>query len=129
MLLNLFTFIIAETRIGRKSTAIQKADEAIENTDSNLKIAQAFTPEYFLKELANKTVQSSRGFAQTNATWLNDEVSFLFDQLAKERSYMAGMDAILSKVHDGRDVTRGSIGRSKEEILNPYFTACIASTR
>jgi len=123
--LNLWIIIMGITRITRKSTGV------ISHVEDILKdifgeqpfLSKDFTPEYLVKELANKTL----GF-ETYCIWIRDEISGFFEQLRRRDSYMTTADAVLSTIYDGFDYIKGTITRGKESILRPYLTCFLAST-
>jgi hypothetical protein len=128
-LLNLWFIILGKSRVSRKTSGVQKhiqdlLDAVMGNTFALTKL---FTPEYLIKEMAAKTKESS-GIKVTHCYWMKDEVAGFFKLVKKRESYMADIDDVLSSIYDGTTTTRGTIGREKETVENPYLTCFHAST-
>ena len=121
-LLNLWFVIIGKSRVARKTTVITKAEEYIDEIAPQIKLPIDFTPESFVHVMAEKTVDNI-----THATWIHDEVSGFFTAL-KKKDYMVSIDAIMSKIYDGKTYYRSTISRGKEVIKYPYFTILVGST-
>jgi hypothetical protein len=129
-LLNLWFIIIGKSRIGRKTSGVLKhVTELVGNTiGERMIITEVFTPEALLKQIAQKSRRFEKEDFGTPCCWICDEISWLFQQLAKKESYMANADAFLSKIYDGENYSRETIGRDKEQVLKPYLTAFAGST-
>ena len=121
-LLNLWFVLIGKTRISRKSTVVGRAEEFIREIDSSVVLPQDFTPQSLISNLKDKTEND-----ETRATWIHDEVSGFFELLNKG-DYMVSVDAVLSRIYDGRSYYRSTITRGDENVLNPYLTILVAST-
>jgi len=124
-LLNLWVFILGPSRITRKTTIINKVDDMIEFLNPELKVPYDFSPQSLVTDMKSKYIETMN---ETRATWICDECSSFFSLLAKSNSYMAGTDATLSKIYDGRTFAKETIARGKEEIKKPYLTCILGST-
>jgi len=91
-------------------------------------LTEAFTPEAFIEQMSKMSEHSPSGETETVCCWVSDEISWFFQLLKKRDSYMTSADAFLSKIYDGATYSRGTIGRGKETIWNPYLTCLLAST-
>jgi len=126
-LLNLWFLIIGKSRVSRKTKGVVKRiKDLIKEINPDLQLSQAFTPEYLIKEMASKSERSKTG-AVTHCAWVDDECAWFFESLQK-KDYMAMSEEFLCKMYDGEDYARGTIGRGKEYISNPYLTVFLAST-
>ncbi len=128
-LLNLWFIIMGKSRVSRKTSGVQKhvqdlLDAIIGNTYA---LTKTFTPEFLVKEMAAKTKEDS-GNKVTHCYWMKDEVAGFFKLVKKRESYMSDIDDVLSSIYDGTTTTRGTIGREKETVENPYLTCFHAST-
>ena len=121
MFLNVWFMLIGESRLGRKSTVIDFAEQFIDSINPNLKIPITFTPQSAISVLSQMSVGH-----ETHATWINDEVSGFFS--IKEASYMVLTDSLLCRIYDGRDYQYSTMDRGIETVTNPYLTALTAST-
>jgi hypothetical protein len=117
-LLNLWFIIMGKSRISRRTSGVLNPVEKITNKiiGEQQIISSAFTPESLVKEMSEKSVPSSVFRLETPCFWLCDEVSWFFQQLKKKDSYMASVDAILSKLYDGNTYSRSTIGRGKDKF-------------
>lgn len=128
-LLNLWFIILGRSRISRKSSGVLKHIEDLLNviSFSDAELTKSFTPEFLIKEMAAKT-KDKAGIEVTECYWIKDEVAGFFKRLKKPNSYIMDLDDQLSSIYDGTTVSRGTIGREKETVLNPYLTCFLAST-
>lgn len=128
-LLNLWFIIIGKSRITRKSSGVIGHVEDIcrKVLGEQQLLSKAFTPEFLVKEMSGKLVHTASG-PETPCCWISDEIAWFFQQLRRKSSYMTSCDAILSKLYDGHSYSRGTIGRDRETIQNPYLTCLLAST-
>jgi len=124
-LLNLWFIFLAKSRIGRKTTIINKVKDIVYDVDERLILPVDFTPHSITTQLLN---QYDPNTEQTIATWINDECSGFFEQLGKKESYMTTADTTLSQIYDGNDHWIKTHARGDEKIKNPYLTILVAST-
>jgi len=94
---NLWVLLIGPSRIVRKTTAMNLAEDIVENVDSKLLMPASFTPEA-LYELFN-TLNEGDAVA-----WVKDEMGGFFKMLDKK--YMLGVREILSSLYVGRGEVR-----------------------
>lgn len=121
-MLNLWFIFIGRSRISRKSTVAGHVESFVSALDPMLLLPLDFTPQALVKELAAKSNGTT-----TPCVWINDEISGFFQQL-KDRTFMLTTDTVLSRLYDGRDYERTTIGRGLEKIPKPYLTFHLAST-
>jgi hypothetical protein len=128
-LLNLWFIILGKSRISRKTSGVLKHIQDILETvvGSSKALTNSFTPEFLIKEMASKT-QEIDGVKITHCYWTKDEVAGFFKLLRKKEGYMSDIDDTLSSIYDGTSTTRGTIGREREAVINPYLTVFVAST-
>jgi hypothetical protein len=128
-LLNLWFIILGKSRISRKSSGVLKHIQDLLNAISlsDTELTKSFTPEFLIKEMATKT-KDKAGVEVTECYWIKDEVAGFFKRLKKPNSYIMDLDDQLSSIYDGTTVSRGTIGREKEIVVNPYLTCFLAST-
>ena len=128
-LLNLWFIILGKSRISRKSSGVLKHIQDLLNaiSFSDAELTKSFTPEFLIKEMATKT-KDKAGIEVTECFWIKDEIAGFFKRLKKPNSYIVDLDDQLSSIYDGMTVSRGTIGREKEIVMNPYLTCFLAST-
>lgn len=128
-LLNLWFIILGKSRISRKTSGvISHVEEVLKRIFGEQRsLTRSFTPEFLIKEMSKKSEYTIAG-SETLCYWISDEVAWFFKQLKKKDSYMTDADDILSTIYDGRTLDRGTIGRDKEIVRNPYLTCLIGST-
>lgn len=120
--LNLWFILIGKSRVSRKSTAVSRAEEVVEQINAKLMLPADFTPQALVKVMREKSTGG-----ETKAVWINDEISGFFEQLRKG-DYMVTADTLLSRIYDGRSYVRTTIARGEENLINPYLTVILAST-
>jgi len=127
--LNLWFTLIGRSRVTRKSTGVLKhVEEAAKDAFGEDRfLSRAFTPEFLIKEMQTKTIQTAAG-PETPCVWIRDEIAGFFAQLKKKDSYLTNTDALLSTIYDGSSYSSGTIGREKEAVPSPYLTCFLAST-
>lgn len=81
MYLNIYTMVIGESRVTRKSTVLNFLKDLIEAVNGDLLIAQIFTPEALLEELREKErLLTKQGVSkEVQAIWLVDEAARFFE--------------------------------------------------
>lgn len=94
---NLWVILLGPSRIVRKSTAMEMAEEIVEQINPDQKLAASFTPEA-LYEILNNMQRGDYGY------WVKDEFGGFFKMLQKK--YMWGMREILSAIYMGRGEKR-----------------------
>jgi len=125
-ILNLWFILLGKSRITRKSTGVfNKVEGAVDCLNRDLKLPNAFSPEYLIKVMAEK---KDKVLGETPCTWINDDCSGFFEALNKKESYMITADTFLCRSYDGKDYYRGTIARGPEYIPKPYITIFLAST-
>lgn len=129
-ILNLWFILIGKSRITRKTFGVIKhvTDLAKDVLKKEHMLTEAFTPESLIEQMAKMSVRSVAGKQVTVCSWISDEIAWFFQHLKKKNSYMATADAFLSKMYDGSTYSRGTIGRGKKIVWNPYLTCFLAST-
>lgn len=125
---NLWYIIIGKTRISRKSTVVNRIEEFLEQIDRTLFLRHSFTPQALIEELKNVDEHGNAlNVRGTIKAWVHDEISGFFEQLTTS-DFMASVDAMLSRLYDGRNYSSTTISRGSVDIKNPYITCFLAST-
>jgi len=119
----LWFIIIGKTRITRKTTgALDRAKEIVGDVLKIPIIPDVVTPQFLIKQLSELKQGDT-----VHACTIIDECSGHFDMLATAE-YMSSLDAIMSRLYDGKTLSSGTISRGAEVVPNPYFTVLMAST-
>lgn len=127
--LNLWFVLLGPSRLGRKSTVIRHVKELSEKVFGiQCILTESFTPESLIAQMSKMSLHSVTGRLETVCCWISDEIAWFFQHLKKRDSYMASADSFLSKIYDGSTYSRGTIGRGKETVWNPYLVCLLAST-
>lgn len=132
-LLNVWFVILGKSRITRKTHVLSNIESAIKKTQGAAHLlSEDHTPEALIHEMAQKSSKFEKTSKQkthdTPVVWLCDEVAGLFQKLNKKESYMASIEALLSKIYDGRTFSRTTRASGVDLIQNPYLTVFLAST-
>jgi hypothetical protein len=124
-LLNLWFIILGKSRVSRKTWGvISKVEDIIKEIAPERILSTSFTPEALITAMSDL----SKGQTETVCTWISDECAWFFMSLKKHESYMATADDWLSRIYDGRTVSRQTKKAGLEKVVNPYLTCILAST-
>jgi len=94
---NIWALLIGPSRIVRKTTAMNLAEDIVESVEPKLLMPASFTPEA-LYELFNQLNEGD------SVAWVKDELGGFFKML--EKRYMYGVREILSSLYMGRGEVR-----------------------
>jgi hypothetical protein len=119
-LLNLWFLLIGKSRWSRKTVSVSKAIDALDDIAPDIRLPDDYTPSAAIMILSRRPKGST-------AAWVQDECSLFFDKL-RAGDYMAGIDALLSALYDGRKYRRETVSRASEEVEELYLTILLAST-
>jgi len=121
--LNVWMFVVAPSRLGRKTSITRDLRSYFELNHSDLLLPDMSTPEALVDELSKtcSTHEYSRG------VWINDEVTTFF-KLIKSGSYNSSADTIMSKFYDGDNYSRDTKKGGKVSVVAPYFNLWIGTT-
>ena len=122
MFLNIFSFVIGESRITRKSTTMKFMEDLIKNINEDLLITQSFTPEALLEELNEK-----QGNDYAQVLWIVEEAA-QFYEACRKKDYMGEAQSLIQQLYDGSTFSRRTKGGGRIRINNPYFVAFLIST-
>jgi hypothetical protein len=127
-ILNLWFILIGKSRVSRKTSVLNQVEDMLKEIFGERRsLSKTFTPEFLVKEMSRKS-EHIADESETHCYWIKDEVAGFFKQLKRKDSYMADADDVLSTIYDGMTISRGTIGRDKETVHNPYLTTLLAST-
>jgi hypothetical protein len=125
---NLYGLVIGDSTRSRKSTAKDLAKDIHETAVANGIIADQFSPESFIEQLAKRSGDS--------ATWYVDEFGDMLDRLHHQK-YMAGMRGLLLTVYGGdsyrysrhsKRLKSGGREEDEDHIRDPHLSVLGAAT-
>lgn len=119
MYLNLYVFVIGESRLTRKTTTANFMRDLIVNVDKLLPLTESFTPEALLEDLKERN--------PVQAIWILDEAA-RFLEVCRKKEYMAGAETILQQIYDGHTISHRTKTSGIITIHSPYLCVFFATT-
>jgi len=126
MYLNLPYIIMGKSRTGRKTWVTDKITEAAEQLSPDALMANSFSPEALIDDLAEKYNPASNS---SIGILIIDDCGGFFDSLKKE--YMASLLPTVSSILSNRDFKRRTRAMKGESawVRNPYLIIWMNGTR